>query len=43
MGDAEKHYGKGKGAQHTEIVRANAVKNPNMIQPGWVLRIPPLT
>ena len=41
---AEKHYGKGKGAQHTEIVKANSppVKNPDMIQPGWVLRIPPL-
>ena len=42
---AEKHYGKGKGAKHTEIVKANSppVKNPDMIQPGWVLRIPPLT
>jgi nucleoid-associated protein YgaU len=41
---AEKHYGKGKGAKHTEIVKANSppVKNPDMIQPGWVLRIPPL-
>ena len=40
---AEKHYGKGKGARYTEIVKANAppVKNPDMIQPGWVLRIPP--
>ena len=39
---AEKHYGKGKGALHTEIVKANSppVKNPDMIQPGWVLRIP---
>ena len=39
---AEKHYG--KGAKHTEIVKANSppVKNPDMIQPGWVLRIPPL-
>ena len=42
---AEKHYGKGKGAKHTEIVKANSppVKDPDMIQPGWVLRIPPLT
>ena len=41
---AEKHYGKGKGAKHTEIVKANSppVKDPDMIQPGWVLRIPPL-
>jgi len=41
---AEKHYGKGQGAKHTEIVKANSppVKNPDMIQPGWVLRIPPL-
>ena len=39
---AEKHYGKGQGARHTEIVKANSppVKNPDMIQPGWVLRIP---
>ncbi len=42
---AEKHYGKGKGAKYTEIVKANSppVKDPDMIQPGWVLRIPPLT
>ena len=41
---AEKHYGKGKGAKYSEIVKANSppVKNPDMIQPGWVLRIPPL-
>ncbi|MBF9233511.1 peptidoglycan-binding protein LysM [Microvirga alba] len=41
---AEKHYGKGKGAKYTEIVKANSppVKNPDMIQPGWVLRIPAL-
>ena len=41
---AEKHYGKGKGAKYTEIVKANTppVKDPDMIQPGWVLRIPPL-
>ncbi|NIX76504.1 peptidoglycan-binding protein LysM [Microvirga terricola] len=39
---AEKHYGKGHGAKYTEIVKANSppVKNPDMIQPGWVLRIP---
>jgi nucleoid-associated protein YgaU len=39
---AEKHYGKGKGANYTEIVKANSppVKDPDMIQPGWVLRIP---
>ncbi len=42
---AEKHYGKGKGAKYTEIVTANSppVKDPDMIQPGWVLRIPPLS
>ncbi|QFU16138.1 peptidoglycan-binding protein LysM [Microvirga thermotolerans] len=42
---AEKHYGKGKGAKYTEIVKANSppVKDPDMIQPGWVLRIPELT
>jgi nucleoid-associated protein YgaU len=41
---AEKHYGKGKGAKYTEIVKANSppVKNPDLIQPGWVLRIPAL-
>lgn len=41
---AEKHYGKGHGAKYPEIVKANSppVKNPDMIQPGWVLRIPPL-
>lgn len=41
---AEAHYGKGKGAKYTEIVKANTppVKNPDLIQPGWVLRIPPL-
>jgi nucleoid-associated protein YgaU len=42
---AEKHYGKGKGAKYTEIVKANTppVKDPDLIQPGWVLRIPPLS
>jgi nucleoid-associated protein YgaU len=41
---AETHYGKGNGAKYTEIVKANSppVKNPDLIQPGWVLRIPPL-
>ena len=41
---AEAHYGKGNGAKYTEIVKANTppVKNPDLIQPGWVLRIPPL-
>jgi len=31
---AEKHYGKGTGAKHTEIVKANSppVTNPDMIQ-----------
>ncbi|MEN5081069.1 peptidoglycan-binding protein LysM [Bosea sp. TWI1241] len=40
---AEAHYGKGNGAKYTEIVKANTppVKNPDLIQPGWVLRIPP--
>ena len=42
---AEMHYGKGKGAKYTEIVKANSppVKNPDLIQPGWVLRLPPVT
>ncbi len=41
---AEAHYGKGKGDKYTEIVKANTppVKDPDLIQPGWVLRIPPL-
>lgn len=41
---AEEHYGKGNGAKYSEIVKANTppVKNPDLIQPGWVLRIPPL-
>lgn len=42
---AETHYGKGQGAKYTEIVKANTppVKNPDLIQPGWVLRIPPMS
>jgi nucleoid-associated protein YgaU len=41
---AEAHYGKGQGAKYTEIVKANSppVKNPDLIMPGWVLRIPSL-
>ncbi len=41
---AEAHYGKGKGSKYTEIVAANSppVKNPDLIMPGWVLRIPPI-
>jgi nucleoid-associated protein YgaU len=41
---AEMHYGEGQGAKYPEIVKANTppVKNPDLIQPGWVLRIPPL-
>lgn len=40
---AEKFYGKGNGGKYPEIVKANTppVKNPDLIQPGWVLRIPP--
>lgn len=40
---AEHHFGKGHGARYTEIVAANSppVKNPDLIQPGWVLRLPP--
>ena len=42
---AETQYGKGKGDKYPEIVEANTppVKNPDLIQPGWVLRIPPLS
>jgi nucleoid-associated protein YgaU len=41
---AETFYGKGHGAKYTDIVAANTppVKNPDLIQPGWVLRIPDL-
>ncbi|WP_283606486.1 LysM peptidoglycan-binding domain-containing protein [Faecalispora anaeroviscerum] len=37
---AKKYYG--NGAQYTKIVDANKskIKNPNLIQPGWVLIIP---
>ncbi len=39
---AEKFYGKGNAGKYIDIVKANSppVKNPDMIQPGWVLRIP---
>ena len=38
---AKKFYG--NGSKYPEIVKANTppVKNPDLIQPGWVLRIPP--
>ena len=41
-GIAEKFYGKGNASRYSEIVKANTppVKNPDLIQPGWVLRIP---
>ena len=37
---AETHYG--KGADYPKIVAANnpPIGNPDLIQPGWVLRIP---
>jgi nucleoid-associated protein YgaU len=37
---AETHYG--KGADYPKIVAANnpPIVNPDLIQPGWVLRIP---
>jgi nucleoid-associated protein YgaU len=40
---AEAHYGKGKGNKFSDIVKANTppVEDPDLIQPGWVLRIPP--
>ncbi|WP_342642963.1 peptidoglycan-binding protein LysM [Rhodoligotrophos ferricapiens] len=39
---AEMHYG--NGARYEEILRANMppVTNPDHIQPGWVLRLPPV-
>jgi nucleoid-associated protein YgaU len=39
---AEKFFGKGQGGRYSEIVKANTppVRNPDLIQPGWVLRIP---
>ena len=37
---AEHYYG--KGADYPKIVAANnpPITNPDLIQPGWVLRIP---
>jgi nucleoid-associated protein YgaU len=39
---AEKHYGKGKGGDYTKILEANMppIEDEDLIQPGWVLRIP---
>ncbi|WP_137390019.1 BON domain-containing protein [Rhodoligotrophos defluvii] len=39
---AEMHFGPGQGARYTEIVKANTppIRNPDLIQPGWVLRLP---
>jgi len=39
---AERFFGKGHGGRYPEIVKANTppVRNPDLIQPGWVLRIP---
>jgi nucleoid-associated protein YgaU len=39
---AERHYGKGKGAKFTVIFEANKpmLKDPDLIYPGQVLRIP---
>lgn len=41
---AEHHYGKGKGGKYTEILAANMppIEDEDLIQPGWVLRIPKL-
>jgi nucleoid-associated protein YgaU len=41
---AEKHYGKGKGAKYNLIFEANKpmLKDPDLIYPGQVLRIPDL-
>lgn len=40
---AEMHFGKGQGAKYTEIVKFNTppIRNPDLIMPGWVLRLPP--
>ena len=39
---AERHYGKGKGAKFNVIFEANKpmLKDPDLIYPGQVLRIP---
>jgi nucleoid-associated protein YgaU len=41
---AEKAYGKGKGPKYTVIFEANKpmLKDPDLIYPGQVLRIPPI-
>lgn len=41
---AEANYGKGKGGKYTVIFEANKpmLKDPDLIYPGQVLRIPPL-
>ena len=41
---AERNYGKGKGAKYTVIFEANKpmLKDPDLIYPGQVLRIPAL-
>ena len=41
---AERHYGKGKGAKYNVIFEANKpmLKDPDLIYPGQVLRIPEL-
>jgi len=41
---ATRHYGKGKGPKYTVIFEANKpmLKDPDLIYPGQVLRIPPL-
>lgn len=41
---AEKAYGKGKGPKYTVIFEANKpmLKDPDLIYPGQMLRIPPL-
>ena len=41
---ATHHYGKGKGPKYTVIFEANKpmLKDPDLIYPGQVLRIPPL-
>ena len=41
---AEANYGKGKGNKYTVIFEANKpmLKDPDLIYPGQILRIPPL-